>query len=345
MPQDIFDRSRLKLRPLAERQHDLDLSVLVVPEKPARADLPIDPAFVAVARRLASARERGAARILMMGAHVLRSGMQRYLFELMEAGFVSHVAVNGACAIHDFEFALIGATTESVARYIRTGEFGLWEETGRINDIVSQAARDRMGLGEALGQAILDGDYPNKGVSLFAQAKRLGIPLTVHVGIGYDIVHEHPNCDGAAWGQTSYHDFLRYARAVEGLEGGAVLNFGSAVMGPEVFLKALAMARNVAGREGRSIADFTTLVCDLADLPQGIGQESPKSAPRYFFRPWKTMLVRTVADGGQGHYVAGPHARTVPQLWAAAMPLARAAAGATPQEPCGAAGASNPQGV
>lgn len=316
MTQDLFDRSRLKLRPLGERAHDLDLSVIRVPKRPER----IDPAFEAVARRLVSARERGASRILMMGAHVLRSGVQRYLFELMQEGFVSHVAVNGACVIHDFEFALIGATTESVARYIRTGEFGLWAETGRINDIISQAARDNLGAGEAVGQAILDGDFPHKDISLLAQARRLGVPVTVHVGLGYDIVHEHPNCDGAAWGQTSYRDFLRYARAVEGLEGGAVMNFGSAVMGPEVFLKALAMARNVAGQENRKIADFTALVCDLADLPREcLGTESPKADPRYFFRPWKTMLVRTVADGGQSHYVAGPHAETIPQLWAAAL--------------------------
>ncbi|OGR40260.1 MAG: hypothetical protein A2051_08950 [Desulfovibrionales bacterium GWA2_65_9] len=322
MTQDLFDRSRLKLRPLCERQHDLDLSVIRQPERPER----IDPAFDAVAGRLASAKARGAARILMMGAHVLRSGVQRYLFELMQAGLISHIAVNGACLIHDFEFALIGATTESVARYIRTGEFGLWTETGRINDIISHAARDNLGAGEALGRAILEGDFPHKDVSLLAQARRLGVPVTVHVGIGYDIVHEHPNCDGAAWGQTSYMDFLRYAHALEGLEGGAVLNFGSAVMGPEVFLKALAMARNVAaqkgqnGQEGRSITDFFALVCDLADLPrESLDQELSKGDPRYYFRPWKTMLVRTVADGGQSHYVAGPHAETIPQLWAACL--------------------------
>lgn len=321
MAQDLFDRSRLKLRPLAERQHDLDLSVIREPVRPER----IDPAFEAVARRLVSARERKASRILMMGAHVLRSGMQRYLFELMQAGLVSHIAVNGACLIHDLEFALMGATTESVARYIKTGEFGLWAETGRLNDIVSQAARDNLGAGEAVGRAILEGDYPHKDISLLAQATRLGVKVTAHVSIGYDIVHEHPNCDGAAWGQASYRDFLRYARAVESLEGGAVLNFGSAVMGPEVYLKALAMARNVAVQENRRIADFTVLVCDLADLPrESLGQDAPKTDPRYFFRPWKTMLVRTVADGGQSHYVAGPHAETIPQLWAACLALGAA---------------------
>lgn len=318
MTQDLFDLSRLKLRPLAERQHDLDLSVICEPGLPSL----VDPAFEAVARRLVSARERGAARILMMGAHVLRSGVQRHLFELMQAGLISHIAVNGACLIHDFEFALIGATTESVARYIKTGEFGLWTETGRINDIVSQAAKDGLGAGEAVGRAILEGAFPHKDVSLLAQAAKLGVPVTAHVSIGYDIVHEHPNCDGAAWGAASYRDFLRFARAVENLEGGAVMNFGSAVMGPEVYLKALAMARNVAAQENRKITDFTVLVCDLADLPrESLGADAPKTDPRYFFRPWKTMLVRTVADGGQSHYVAGRHAETIPQLWAACLAL------------------------
>ena len=132
-----------------------------------------------------------------------------------------------------------------------------------------------------------------------------------------DIVHQHPNCDPAAYGKTSYLDFLRFAHAVEGLEHGVVMNFGSAVMAPEVFLKALSMARNVAGGQGREIRRFTSLVCDLHDLPESCGQEAPKGTPGYFFRPWKTMLVRTVADGGEGHYVRGEHRRTIPALWTA----------------------------
>jgi len=314
---DIFDTTRLRLNPLAERAHDLTIGAIGWPVAPPA----IDPAFTAVARSLRAARTAGACRVLMMGAHVLRSGVQRYLFELMERGLISLISVNGACAIHDFEFALIGATTESVARYIRTGEFGLWRETGRINDIVKDAAAAGLGFGQALGQAIWEGDYPHKDISLFAQAHRLGVPVTVHVGIGHDIIHEHPNCDGAAHGAASYTDFLRYARALERLKGGVVMNFGSAVMGPEVFLKALAMVRNVA-KPGEAFPDrFTTLVCDLAPLPEDFRAEAAKDSPLYYFRPWKTMLVRCLEDAGASHYVRGPHALTVPQLWAEAVRL------------------------
>ena len=137
---------------------------------------------------------------------------------MMRTGLLSHLAMNGAGPIHDWELALIGATTESVARYIRTGEFGLWHETGRINDAIAAAAG--LGLGEAVGRAILDGPFPHKDISVLAQAVRLGVPVTVHVGIGYDIIHQHPNCDGAALGRASYQDFLIFAQAVRGLEDG-----------------------------------------------------------------------------------------------------------------------------
>ena len=148
-------------------------------------------------------------------------------------------AMNGSVMIHDFEFALIGATTESVARYIKEGQFGLWHETGRINDIINQGYKKGMGMGEIVGEAILNGDFPHKNISLLAAGYRLKMPVTVHVGIGYDIIHEHPNCDGAATGESSYRDFLSFAKVVQNLEGGVVMNFGSAVMAPEVYFKAV----------------------------------------------------------------------------------------------------------
>ena len=237
--------------------------------------------------------------VLMVGAHVLRSGVQRYLIDLMERGYFLCIAMNGACAIHDFEFALTGRTTESVARYIRDGQFGLWRETGQINDIVNEAAAGNLGLGEAIGKAIETGRLPHREISVFGQAFRLGILTTVHVGIGYDIVYEHPNCSGSAWGAASYRDFLRFAKVLERLEGGVVMNLGSAVMAPEVYLKALSMVRNVAGQRGEKIRDFVTLVCDLHALPEEVQIEPERGTEKYFFRPWKTMLVRTVADGGK----------------------------------------------
>jgi hypothetical protein len=317
MPYPTFDRSRLRIRPLSERRHDLDLSTIL----PLDAPLPPwdHPAMPLLGRRLAEARRTGSARILLMGAHVLRAGVSRYLIDLLERGFVNHLAMNGAGPIHDWEFALIGATTESVAHYVRTGEFGLWRETGQMNDVIRDGARAGLGLGEALGRAILDGPFPHKDVSVLAAAVRLGVPVTVHVGVGYDILHEHPNCDGAALGQTSYQDFLVFAESVTRLEGGVVLNFGSAVMGPEVYLKALAMARNVAHQEGRQIRQFTTAVFDLIPLEGDTRQQAPKSDPRYYYRPWKTILVRTVADGGESFYVQGDHRVTVPHLHRAAL--------------------------
>jgi hypothetical protein len=315
MPHPAFDRSQLRIQPLAQRHHDLDLSVLL----PLDADLPpfAHPALPILAQRLVQARSGRRARILMLGAHVLRAGVARYLIDLMERGLVNHLAMNGAGPIHDWEFALVGASTESVARYITTGEFGLWEETGRMNDVIRAGAARGLGLGEALGQAILEGDFPHKEISVLAQAARLGVPVTVHVGVGYDILHEHPNCDGAALGATSYRDFLIFTQTVTNLEGGVMLNFGSAVMGPEVYLKALAMARNVAHQRGQQIRHFTSAVFDLIPLEGDTRKQAPKSDPRYYYRPWKTILVRTVADGGESFYVQGDHRSTVPHLWRA----------------------------
>ncbi len=317
MPYPMFDRSRLRIQPLANRQHDLPVSEIL----PLDAPLPefSHPALPVLGQRLAEARQRGSARILIMGAHILRAGVSRYLIDLMERGLLTHIAMNGAGPIHDWEFALIGATTESVARYIRTGEFGLWDETGRMNDVIRAGARDGFGLGEALGRTIQEGPFPHKDVSVLAAGVRLGVPVTVHVGIGYDILHEHPNCDGAALGLASYRDFLVFAETVTRLEGGVLLNFGSAVMGPEVYLKALAMARNVAHQEGRSIRQFTTGVFDLIPLEGDHRQQAPKTDPRYYYRPWKTILVRTVADGGESYYVQGDHRVTVPHLHRAAL--------------------------
>ena len=308
----VFDRTRLRLRPLAERAHDMDLGYVLplAGETPAfeHPDLPV------IASALRAARERNAARLWMMGAHVIKMGASRYIIDLLRNGWISHLAVNGACTIHDYELARIGATTESVARYIRSGEFGLWEETGLINDWACEAASAGLGLGEYIGRRILESDYPHRDVSILAAAYEVSVPISVHIGVGYDITHEHPNCNGAALGETSYRDFLMYTHAVEHLEGGVMLSFGSAIMGPEVYLKALSMARNVAHQEGRRIADFTTAVFDLIPIEGDYHKELPKTDPGYYFRPHKTILVRTVADGGRSHYICGDHRATIPAL-------------------------------
>lgn len=312
MPYPTFDRSRLKLRSLAERTHDLDLSsFLEVGDVP----LPFDhPDLARIADRIAAAHRGGRPVILMMGAHLLRAGVSRQIIDLMGRGALTHIGMNGAGPIHDFETALAGGTTESVARYIRTGEFGLWEETGRINEAAKRGQQEGLGLGEAVGRMIEEEGLPHRDVSVLAVGYRLRVPVTVHVGIGYDIIHEHPNCDGAALGETSYRDFLVITQSISGLEGGVFLNFGSAVMGPEVYLKALSMARNVARQEGREIAHFTTAVFDLIPIEGDYHTEAPKTDPRYYYRPYKTILVRTVQDGGESFYIQGDHRATFPNL-------------------------------
>jgi hypothetical protein len=241
--------------------------------------------------------------------------MSRFIIDLMEKRILTHIGLNGAGAIHDFEFALIGATTESVSRYISDGQFGLWKETGRINDAVSAGLRDGLGLGEAVGRMIVEEKFSYRDISILGRGYELGIPVTIHVGIGQDIIHEHPNCDGKAYGFTSYEDFLIFAETINHLEGGVLLNVGTAVMGPEIYLKALAMARNIAHQEGRRICHFTTAVFDLIDLGNDVNHEAPKDQAAYYFRPYKTILVRTVQDGGESFYIQGNHLVTVPNLY------------------------------
>jgi hypothetical protein len=309
----LFDRSQLKLEPLAHRQHDLTVADLIALDAPVPPYE--DPNLETLACQIRAARQAGRPVILSMGAHVIKQGCSRFVIDLLERGMVTHVAGNGACAIHDFELSLIGATVESVARYIREGRFGLWSDIGRLNDIARTAAAQGLGYGEAVGCEIWEGDYPHRQISILGNAWRLGVPATLHVGIGYDIIHEHPNFDGAAAGQASYTDFLIFTRQIENLEGGVFLNFGSAVMGPEVYLKALSMARNVAFQQGREIRHFTTAVFDLIPLSGDLHKEAPRTSPAYYYRPYKTILVRTVADGGQSYYFEGDHKVTLANLW------------------------------
>jgi len=308
-----FDRNSLQMKPLSERENLIPLASFATLDQPI--ERLADSSFSEIARRMLRAREEKAAIILMMGAHLLRAGTSRYIIDLLRKGLFTHIGMNGAGAIHDFEMALIGATTESVAQYISEGQFGLWTETGRINEIVKQGVVQGLGYGEAVGKAISEGDFPHKEISILAAAYELRVPATIHVGVGYDITHEHPNCDGAAIGQASYDDFLIFAETVTHLEKGVLLNFGSAVMGPEVYLKALSMARNIAHQEGRRIADFTTAVFDIFPLDRDLSREPGKEDYRYYYRPLKTILVRTVRDGGTSFYVRGDHRRTLATLY------------------------------
>jgi len=309
----LFDRSRIELRPLIERCNDLDIrDCMQLGDPVPRFDHPEFPEFC---EAIVRARHEHRPVVLMMGAHLIKLGLSRFVVDLMERGWLTHVATNGAGIIHDFELAYQGGTSEDVANYIRHGDFGMWSDTGRINEVVSEAARGGEGLGEAIGRVVEQDQLRFRDVSICAAGWRLGVPVTCHVGIGCDIVHEHANCDGAAFGAASYTDFLIFAKSINGLEGGVFLNVGSAVTGPEVYLKALSMARNVARRESRALCHFTTAVFDLVPLPdEARTGTAPKTQPQYYYRPWKTILVRTVADGGRSYYFRGDHKVTIPNL-------------------------------
>ena len=312
MPFPLFDRTKLHLKPLSERVHDVQVGQLVP------LDAPLDPFdhpdLHHLANAIRSAREKGAAIVLMMGAHVIKNGLSRYVIDLIEKGWVTLVALNGAGMIHDYELATIGATSESVARYIHEGQFGLWRETGTLNELAQDAAREGIGLGEAVGRTLQEVNAPYKSSSILAAGYRCHIPVTVHVSLGYDIIHEHPNCDGAALGAASYTDFLVYAQEITRLEGGVMIAAGTAIMGPEVYLKALSMARNVSFQEGKPLSHFTTAVFDLQPLGGDWHHEVPKTDARYYFRPYKTILVRTVQDGGTSYYIQADHRQTLPRL-------------------------------
>jgi hypothetical protein len=310
----LFDRSKITLRDLAERGHDLTAAACL--ELDAEFE-PFDhPEYAGLIDAVIEARRNNRPVIAMLGAHPIKLGLSRFVVDLIERGMITLLATNGAGMIHDFELALGGGTSEDVPRWIQAGQFGLWRQTSRLNDIVSEAARRGEGLGEAVGRVIEEERFAYRALSIAAAGWRMGIPVTSHVGIGSDIIHAHANCDGAALGAASYTDFLIFARAVQDLEGGVFLNIGSAVAGPEVYLKALSMARNVARAEGREIRRFTTAVFDLVELPPNYREGPPsKDHPQYYYRPWKTILVRTVADGGRSYYFCGDHRRTIPTLW------------------------------
>ncbi len=311
---ELFDRSRISLGELTERGHELTADQclpLVPPARPYE-----DPQLEPLIERMAAARRNGRPVIVMMGAHPIKLGLSRFLVDLIERKIVTHLGTNGAGIIHDFELAAYGGTSESVARWIRLGQFGLWRQTGRLNDLVTEAAQRGEGLGEAIGRAIHQGRLPHADLSLAAAGWRAGVPVTSHVAVGCDIIHAHPNCDPAALGKATYTDFLIFSRSVEDLEGGVFLNLGISTIGPEVYLKALSMARNVARQQGKGVRDFTTAVFDLVELPSDWPEGPPSKAhPLYYYRPWKTILVRTVAEGGTSFYLCGDHRQTIPTLW------------------------------
>lgn len=317
MPFRQFDRAKLRLLPLSKRENLVTHADLILPGN--RREHFENESVEILAEAVVEALRKGRTVLVSCGAHVIKTGCGPLIADLIERRIITHLALNGACAIHDYELALIGETSERVADVIRTGKFGLWKETGGINDAVNAGYPKGLGYGESVGKKIEEERFPWRKTSVLAAGYRAGVPVTVHVAIGQDIIHEHPNFDGEKTGGASYTDFLIYTESVNNLEDGVFMNLGSAVMGPEVYLKALSMARNVATAEGREICHFTTAVFDMQDLGNDTSVEAPKDSPRYYFRPYKTILVRTVSDDGRSYYVKGDHRQTIPGLYDAIL--------------------------
>ncbi|MDQ2667063.1 MAG: hypothetical protein M3Z05_13775 [Gemmatimonadota bacterium] len=257
--------------------------------------------FRAVVEAIAIAARRHRGVVVMLGGHIVKTGLAPVLIELMRRGIVTHVAMNGAAAIHDYEIARFGATSEDVAAGLLDGTFGMVEETGReMNEAFIRGMRDGQGMGEALG-VVLEGvtTLANPDLSLLCAARSLGVPLTVHAAIGAEIIHQHPAASGAAIGDTSHRDFRRLAASLVHInDGGVVLNLGSAVIMPEVFLKALTIARNLGGGLPQN---FTTVDLDM----------------QRHYRPRVNVVQRPTAQNGKGYEITGHHEIMVPLLvWA-----------------------------
>ena len=257
--------------------------------------------FRLVVDALASAARRERGVVVMLGGHIVKTGLAPVLIDLLRRGIVTHVAMNGSAAIHDYEVARFGATSEDVAAGLRDGTFGMADETGReMNGAFLAGMRDARGMGESLGVALdATASLANPELSLLLAAHRLGVPLTVHAALGAEIIHQHPAANGAAIGDTSHRDFRRLAHSLARLDdGGVVLNLGSAVIMPEVFLKALTIARNLG--DGRP-QNFTTVDLDM----------------QRHYRPRMNVVQRPTLQSGKGYEITGHHEIMVPMLaWA-----------------------------
>ncbi len=265
-----------------------------------------------LARSILTARENGRPVILSMGAHVIKNGLSLYLIEMMERGYITHISGNGAASIHDFELAFLGGTSEDVPAAIEDGSFGMWEETGAwMNEAIKSGAALGKGYGESLG-AYIDANperFPYRDKCVIYAAYKRSIPCTYHIAIGTDIIHQHPSVDFAALGFATGEDFKKICQSVCELEGGVFLNFGSAVIGPEVFLKALSISRNL-GNKTFSITTANFDIRDLGDYRSKIGYEDPD----YYYRPRKNIVNRPTQNGGKGWHFVMDHKQSIPAL-------------------------------
>ena len=304
LPYEEFDLSGVKTYPLRSRQSKVSLAQFATPYKKGAGvqglvtSLPgllAAQDFKAVVTALITARNAGKAIVWGLGAHVLKTGLSPILVDLMERGFVSAIATNGAGIIHDFEIALSGGTSEDVEATLGPGTFGMAEETGtELNRAINAGVAAGLGLGQSVGKYLHGAKPPFAQISVAAAAWRLQIPVTVHVAVGTDIIHMHPQASGAAIGEASLRDFKYFVTTVSKLEQGVYLNCGSAVVLPEVFLKAVAIARN----DGRSLEGMTTVNLDFLR----------------HYRPLTNVVTRPTMGSGKGYALTGHHELLIPLL-------------------------------
>ncbi len=307
-----LDFGKIRTYPVADRHNLVRIDNLFEPDT-HESELWEDPDFAHVCENIRKARKDGRPVIMSLGAHVIKNRLSRYLIEMMKNGTITHIAGNGAVSIHDFELAFNGGTSEDVPTAIEDGSFGMWEETGSMmNEAIKKGAQLGMGYGESLAVYIDTHPelFPYKDDCVLYQAYKNNVPATYHIALGTDIIHQHPSCSMGAIGAASGVDFKRYCESVSRLDGGVFLNFGSGVIGPEVFLKALSISRNL----GYDVYRITTANFDLIDLGDYKRKLSYDDI-YYYYRPRKNIVNRPVSRGGEGYHFCVDHKVSIPALY------------------------------
>ena len=297
----MIDFSKITTYPLSQRNNKVSVKDFSKPDlltkdfEKALPDILVSKDLKEVVHAIVESHRNKKQVIMMIGAHVIKTGLSPILIELMKKKVITHLAMNGACCIHDFELALIGETSEDVAENLEDGKFGMWEETGRhMNEAIIEGAKKNKGYAQAIAEKIESMNMKYKEYSVLYNAKKYGVLITSHPAIGTEILHQHPTCDGAAIGKTSYEDFKLFTDTVSKLEGGVVINMGSSVIMPEIFVKSLTIARNL----GCKVDHFTAANFDMI----------------YHYRPHMNVVERPTLRGGKGYNIIGHHEIMLPLL-------------------------------
>jgi len=289
----MIDFNKIKTIPIRERKNKAFIKDFIRPENNITI---IDNENLRIlGSKIIEAKKKNKQIIFMMGAHIVKVGCSPLIIDLMKRNIITHLAINGAFSIHDFEIAMIGQTSEYVENNLENGSFGMSEETGKMmNQAIQMGASENIGWGKAIGKLIAEKDFMFKEESVLYHAYKLGIPVSVHTTVGAEIIYQHPSCDGSAMGKTSYQDFKLFADTLSKAGDGVIVNVGSAVVMPEVFLKALTIVRNL----GHNLNKITTANLDMLE----------------HYRPKFNILERPTAFGGLGLQVTEKHEKTIPSL-------------------------------